>query len=221
MAVHQAARFYINPMLSHEGVINRIGKCLISSADKGIIFKPDPNKGLECFVDADSWNKADAVDAGAVISRTRYVITYAGCPLTWCSKLQSEIALLTTEAEYITLSQWLREVIPLITLLYEINEIFPVHKSTPEIHCKVWEDNNGALSLAQNQKFSPRTKHISIKYHHFRDHVNKGTISIHPIDTKEQTADIFTKPLDESLFIHLWKKLMGWWLYYKIQGSVL
>jgi hypothetical protein len=213
MAVHQAARFCIDPKLSHERAINRIGKYLIGSADKGIIFRPNPKKGLECFVDADfagGWNKADAIDAGAVMSRTGYVLTYAGCPLTWCSKLQSEIALSTTEAEYIALSQALREVIPLITLLNEINEIFPIHTPTPEIHCKVWEDNNGALSLAKNQKFSPRTKHISIKYHHFRHHVNKGTISIHPIDTKEQTADIFTKPLDESLFVHLRKKLMGW-----------
>ena len=130
MAVHQAARFCINPMLSHERAINRIGKYLIGTASKGIIFKPDPTKGLECFVDADfagGWNKADAIDAGTVMSRTGYVLTYAGCPLTWCSKLQSEIALSTTEAEYIALSQALREVIPLITLLNEINEIFPVH----------------------------------------------------------------------------------------------
>ena len=87
--------------------------------------------------------------------------------------------------EYIALSQSLREVIPFITLLDGINETFPIHKPTPVIHCKVWEDNNGTISLAQSQKFSPRTKHISIKYHHFREHVSKRIISIHPIDTKE------------------------------------
>ena len=95
-------------------------------------------------------------------------------------------------------------------LLEELNEIFPLHIPTPEIHCKTWEDNNGCIALAQNNKFSPRTKHIAIKYHHFREHVRSGKISIHPIDTKEQTADIFTKPLDESLFIHLRRKLNGW-----------
>ena len=213
MAVHQTARFCIDPKLSHERAIQRIGKYLIGTFDKGIIFKPDITKGIECFVDADfagGWNQADAIDAGSVLSRTGYVIMYAGCPLTWCSKLQSEIALSTTEAEYIALSQSLREVIPLIQLLKEINEIFPIHMPTPEIHCKVWEDNNGALSLAQKGKFSPRTKHIAIKYHHFREHVNKGIISIHAIDTKQQIADIFTKPLDESLFMHLRMKLNGW-----------
>ena len=180
---------------------------------KGIIFTPDPTKGLECFVDADfagSWHKADADNADAVMSRTGYVLMYAGCPVTWCSKLQTEVTLSTTEAEYIALSQALREVIPLMQLLTEVNKVFSLNLPTPEVHCKVWEDNNGCITLAQSQKFSPRTKHIAIKYHHFRQHVKDGTISIVAIDTKEQTADIFTKPLDKSLFVHLRKKLCGW-----------
>ena len=213
MAVHQAARFTNEPRLSHERAVLRIGKYLQGTKERGIIFKPDSSRGLECHVDADfagGWNKADANSADAVMSRTGYIISYAGCPLIWCSRLQTEIALSTVEAEYLALSQSLREVIPLMQLLREINLIFPIHTPTPEIHCKVWEDNEGALSLAKNGRFSPRTKHIAIKYHHFRQHVDNGFISIHSIDTKEQTADIFTKPLDESLFVHLRKKLCGW-----------
>ena len=49
----------------------------------------------------------------------------------------------------------------------------------------------------------PRTKHMNIKYHHFREAVNRGDITIHPINTKDQQADIFTKPLDEKSFIYL------------------
>ena len=213
MAVHQAARFTNDPKLSHERAIMRIGKYLQGTKDKGIIFKPDKSRGLECFVDADfagGWIKDEADDADNVMSRTGYVIMYAGCPIIWCSKLQTEIALSTVEAEYLALSQALREVIPLIQLLKEINEIFPVTLDTPKVHCKVWEDNEGCKSLATNGKFSPRTKHIAIKYHHFRQHIKDGSISIHSIDTKEQTADIFTKPLDESLFVYLRKKLSGW-----------
>ena len=116
----------------------------------------------------------------------------------------------TTEAEYIALSQALREVIPVMELLKEINEIFPTHIPTPKINCKTWEDNNRCVSLATKQKFSPRTKHIAIKYHHFRKYVDDGSISIHHTDIKEQTADIFTKPLDKSLFVHLGGKLSGW-----------
>ena len=212
-AVHQAARFCNDPKLIHERAIHRIGKYLKGTSDKGIIFRSDPSKGLECYVDADfagGWNKDDPNNADALMSRTGYVIMYAGCPVHWCSKLQTEIALSTTEAEYIALSQSLREVIPLIQLLKEINEVFPIHLPTPKIRCKVYEDNNSCISLATKQKFSPRTKHIALKYHHFRSHVNDGTIEVLPIDTKEQTADIFTKPLDESLFLYLRYKLCGW-----------
>ena len=213
MAVHQAARFCIDPRLSHERAVYRLGKYLLGTADKGIILRPDKNKGLECFVDADfagGWNKADAEDASCVYSRTGYVITYAGCPVHWVSKLQSEVALSTTESEYIALSQSMRDVISLVELLEEINGIIDIYIPTPKVHCKVWEDNEGCISLANQQKFSPRTKHIAVKYHHFREKVNNGVVSVHPIDTKEQTADIFTKPLDESLFKHLRMKMSRW-----------
>ena len=212
MAVHQAARFTICPKLTHERAVYRIAKYLKGTSDKGIIFRPDKT-GLECFVDADfagGWNQADSNNAEAVMSRTGYVIMYAGCPLLWCSKLQTEIALSTTEAEYIALSQAMREVLPMMTLLKEINKIFPIGFKTPRIHCKVWEDNESCIKVAKNENFTPRTKHIAIKYHHFRSYVQDGTIQVLSIDTKEQTADIFTKPLDESLFIHLRLKLCGW-----------
>ena len=101
----------------------RIGRYLLGTKDKGIHFTPDPNRGLECFVDADfagSWNANDAQNPENVLSRTGFVIMYAGCPIHWMSKLQTEIALSTTEAEYIALSQALRDVIPMMALLAEI-----------------------------------------------------------------------------------------------------
>ncbi len=56
----------------------------------------------------------------------------------------------------------------------------------------------------------PRTKHLNIKHHHFREAVEKGTVSIYHFGMKEQIADIFTKPLDESLFRSLREKMMVW-----------
>ena len=60
------------------------------------------------------------------------------------------------------------------------------------------------------QNSHPRRKHIAIKYHHFRKHVADKTISIVPIDMKDQLADIFTKPLDRVIFRKLRLILMGW-----------
>ena len=78
------------------------------------MFDPNETRGIECFVDADfagDWSQADAKNADKVMSRTGYVIMYAGCPILWCSKLQMEIALSTAEAKYIALSQAMHQVI--------------------------------------------------------------------------------------------------------------
>ena len=73
---------------------------------RGIIYKPDIVKGIKCYVDADfsgGWAQADVDNAGNVMLHMGYIITYVGCPVLWCSKLQTKTALSTTEAEYITL----------------------------------------------------------------------------------------------------------------------
>ena len=75
------------------------------------------------------------------------------------------------------------------------------------------------IHLQYLQQAHTRTKHIAIKYHHFRKHVNK-TIMVNSIDTKEQTADILTKPIEKGSFEHLRKKLCGWWFPELSRGSV-
>ena len=55
----------------------------------------------------------------------------------------------------------------------------------PKVHCRVFEDNSGAIEIAKVPKRRPRTKHINIKYHHFRDYVGRGEVTVHPIDTKD------------------------------------
>ena len=62
-----------------------------------------------------------------------------------------------------------------------------------------------AYFMAKNPKFTPRTKHIAIKYHHFRKHVRShsnpdGFIDICYCSTQEQIADIFTKPTSDDIF---------------------
>ena len=70
IAVHQTARFSVNPMRSHELAIMRISRYLVDNIDKGIIYKVDRTKGLEVYVDADfagAWTASDADDAGNVL----------------------------------------------------------------------------------------------------------------------------------------------------------
>ena len=102
----------------------------------------------------------------------------------------------------------MRDVIPLMTLLAEIGKTFKINEKKPIISCQIFEDNE--IAIAKSTKLTPRTKHIAIKYHHFRHFVKTGKISIHSIDTIEQIADSFTKPLNEQMFKYLRKKLVGW-----------
>jgi hypothetical protein len=71
-----------------------------------------------------------------------------------------------------------------------------IAKATPTVFCKFFEDNAGAIYLANVPKMSPRTRHINQKYHHFCEWVKSGLISILPIDTCEQPTNLLTKPLD-------------------------
>jgi hypothetical protein len=64
-------------------------------------------------------------------------------------------------------------------------------------------DISSAICLAQNPVFHGRVKHIKVRYHFLRDHVEKGDIEMRYIDTERQLDDIFTKPLNVSRFAAL------------------
>jgi len=214
-AVHACARFQSCPKQQHGKAVKWLGRYLLGTRDKGLIFRPDPKLSFECYCDADfagGWNREEAPnDPSTAKSRSGYVIMYANCPLVWGSKLQTEIALSTCEAELISMSTTLRECIPLMQLLREMQERgFDVPEWQPQVHCKVFEDNSGALEIAKEFKMRPRTKHLNCKYHHFRHYVDKGYISLHAIGTKEQAADIFTKPLSQNAFERHRQFIMNW-----------
>ena len=144
------------------------------------------------------------------MSRTGYVILFANCPIIWTSKLQTEITLSTTESEYVALSQSLRDVIPLLALLRELKQKTDHESTIPTIHCTVHEDNRGCIDLVETPRMRPRTKHIALKYHHYRKHVKDGLITVKDVETDRQIADIFTKALGDLKFATLRKMMMGW-----------
>ena len=130
MAVHQCAQFCNNLRLVHGCAVRRIAKYLASTSTYadlpdvnqqlspcGVVYNPNKEKGIDCYVDADfssGWTQSDANNIEIFMSCTRYVITYV------CSKLQSEISLSKTGAEYIALSQVMRNLIPCMELMKEV-----------------------------------------------------------------------------------------------------
>jgi hypothetical protein len=175
-----------------------------------------PNKELavDCYVDADFaglWNHEDDQDPLCVKSRTGYVLMLANCPLVWVSKLQTEVAVSTMEAEYVALSQAMRDLIPLRELVKEVSVALGKNAIVSgRTYSKVFEDNNGALTLATVPRMTPRSKHIAVKYHFFRSHVRKGDLKVIKVETTNQIADIMTKGLPKESFQKLRKLLAGW-----------
>ena len=95
-------------------------------------------------------------------------------------------------------------------LLRELGAVIDMPECSKSMKCTVFKDNNGALELANTPKMRLQTKHITIKYHHFRTCVQNGDIKIVKVDTTEQEADFLTKPLVQQLFCYLRRKVMGW-----------
>ena len=126
--------------------------------------------------------------------------------------MQSLVALSTTEAELIAMSTALREVIHLQNLLLELHGCnFPIPFTKPQVVCRTFEDNTACIEVAQSDhKIQPRTKHISVRLFHFRDHVKKGLITIEHVPSKYQLADIFTKPLPREQYMRLRDQILGW-----------
>ena len=108
------------------------------------------------------------------------------------------------------MSSALRKVIPLMTLMKELHAIFPVHINKPNFFCTVHEDNQSTIRMAKSDKFTPRTKHIALKYHHFCSHIKNGHIEISYCPTEDQKADLLTKPLADAAFFRLRHMLIGW-----------
>jgi hypothetical protein len=176
---------------------------------------PDTDLKLDLYVDADFaglWNVEDVHDPTCVKSRTGYIVTLGNVPIIWASKLQTEIALSTTESEYIAASTAMRQLLPLRRLILEVIEPFGIERTTVTNVSMVWEDNNGVLKMvdAEYPNMTPRSKHIAVKYHWFRQHLKPGEIEMKRIDTKEQKADIFMKGLAKKEFEAKRKFIMGW-----------
>jgi len=190
-----------------------------------MMLNPSSNLNVDCYVDADfagTWKVEDDQDPVSVKSRSGHLITFMGCPLLWSSKLQTQIALSTMEAEYIALSNAMRDLIAIREILKEIATIVLVNSKATDPNFSaisrtftvpqsiVHEDNTACLKFANMPKMSPRTKHIAIPYHFFRSKIEELEIKVVGINTNNQLADQFTKGLPQDKSVKDRYHLMGW-----------
>ena len=119
--------------------------------------------------------------------------------MSWSSKKQNCISLSSAEAEYVAAASVCTQLLWMRQTLKE----FGVNYDKVPLLC----DNESAIKIAHNPVLHGKTKHIEIQYHFIRDHIARGDIELGYIPTKDQLADIFTKPLDEARFTYLRNEL--------------
>ena len=186
-SVCMCARFQSNPKHSHYLAVKRIFRYLKHTPTLGIWYDKHSSFDLHAFSDADYGGCR--IDRKSTSGTCQFI---GNMLISWFSKKQSSVALSTTEAEYMALSSccaqilWLRQQLCDFGLI--LNDI--------PIYC----DNTSAISLSKNPVLHSKAKHIDIRHHFLRDHVNQGTIRIEYVDTKNQIADILTKPLNQERF---------------------
>ena len=224
-SVHNAARFSADPKDIHSKAVKKIGFYLLGTKDKGLIMKPDPSKSIKVFADADFCGLFDSetahFDPVTAKSCTGYIIKFMGCPIIWASKLQTETALSTCEAEYISCSESLHAVIPIMNLLDEVH-LLNIVRLAPDtkIYCKLFCDNNGACELLKLRKVRPCTKHFNNKLHQFCEHITSGKISVHYVPSADQQENIAMKPLSLPLLPNFANSFLDGNLHNIRQGSV-
>lgn len=112
----------------------------------------------------------------------------SGGAITWKSKKQTTIALSSTEAEYVALSEAARETCWLRNLYDELGY-------TQKYPMVIRGDNDGSIAMAKNHQFHSRSKHVAIRWHWVRDLVEQELIDIETCRDPQQTADVLTKAL--------------------------
>ena len=210
----QVARFSAEPRKSHADAIKHLVRYLVGTKREGIIFDPNQSASFETYVDADfsgNWDRSSAhYDPSTARSRSGHVVTFAGVPIIWYSKLQGEIAQSSTESEYISLSEAAKSTICLMNLLEEaIARGIPIKMKPADVHCKLFEDNSGAYEMATTPKFRPRTKHLNVRYHFFRSYVESGKLNVVPVASDDNISDMLTKPTVKELFLKFRYRLIG------------
>lgn len=187
-AVSSVSRYNACPAPAHWIAVKRILRYLRGTSDYALTLPANGSAVLSGYADAD-WGG----DGDTRKSTTGYIYHLGGAPILWCSKRQTAVALSSTEAEYMSMCQAVKECLWLTGLLKEIggSQIGPV---------LLRGDNQSALSLAQHPVMHPRSKHIDIQFHFIREQVERGVVSVEYVQSEHNVADVFTKPLGPEKF---------------------
>jgi histone deacetylase 1/2 len=182
-AVNRVCQYLHTPRDTHWAAVKRILRYVQSTLSFGLHIRPNPSGVLSAYSDADwAGSPDDRRSTGG------YAVFFGSNLIAWSARKQATVSRSSTEAEYKAVANATAELIWVQSLLRELR----VSQSQSPV---LWCDNIGATYLSANPVFHARTKHIEVDYHFVRERVARRQLRIKFISSKDQLADIFTKPL--------------------------
>ncbi|KAL5774045.1 hypothetical protein ACOSP7_011602 [Xanthoceras sorbifolium] len=178
-AVGAVSRYMNNPGKIHWEAVKWILRYLRGTTNKTLCFKGGDTT-LTGYVDADLAGNVDIRK-----STTGYVYTLGGTAVSWVSQLQKIVALSTTEAEYVAVTEASKEMVWLQSFLEELGK----KQEDNVLYC----ESQSAIHLAKNPSFHSRTKHIQLRYHFIRSLLEDGILKLEKISGAQNPADMLTK----------------------------
>ena len=186
-AVGSLSRGLANPTLLHKRHLCRALGYLSLTPALGLHYRPGAPLTLRGYADAD-WG-GDVSDRKSV---SGVVFTLGGAPVSWSSKKQKCVALSSCEAEYIALSEAVKECLWFRRLCAD----FGLDVSGGTV---IGQDNMSAIALAKGETGDSKTRHIDIRTHFVKDEVAKGSVRLEYVPTVMMPADLMTKSLNSVM----------------------
>jgi len=183
------------PTEAHMEAARRVLRYLKGNPGQGLLLKADADLNVFAFCDSD-WGACPLTRR----SLTGYFVTIGGSPVSWKTKKQSTVSRSSAEAEYRAMATVTSELIWIKSFLGSLG----IFLAKP---MKLYCDNQAALHIAKNPVFHERTKHIEIDCHFVRERLLLKDLDTGYVASRNQVADIFTKPLGTQQFQFLRSKL--------------
>ena len=187
-AVSLTSRYQSDPGVDHWTAVKNILKYLRRTKDMVLSYGGDEQLVVNGYTDA-SWN----TDPDDSKSQSRYVFTLNGASVSWRSAKQSVVARSSTESEYMAASEASQEAIWMKEFITELGVVSSA-LDPMSIYC----DNMGAIANAQEPRSHKKLKHIKLRFHAIREHVQDGDIKICKVHKDLNVADPLTKPLPRA-----------------------
>ncbi|XRB24748.1 retrovirus-related Pol polyprotein [Pseudoscourfieldia marina] len=181
------------PPSNFEACKKHVLRYLSGTINRGIKYNTNSNVPLKLigYCDA-SWGDNHENRR----STSGYIFFLNGGPISWASYLQTTVALSTVESEVMALTEAIKEAIYIRRLL----ESLGAAQEGPTI---IYTDSTGAEALVDHPTSHRRTKHIEIRREFIKFHIGHETVKIERVSTKDQLADIMTKPLRQDIHNYL------------------